>query len=248
MIIELRGFLCYFYSVSSIVDSDVRPGDLTVGVAVATAASSLIQPGHGSVVVTPVGHNNGHTLAESVIHRPDISAVVARIKLEGVTVLSVFGVDLAILEGGALGELSVGIDSLAGTEGVGVSIPGVGAATTSVASADGGASSLPALVRSGSNNIFVSFHDVHFPAPDATNLVSITVVVTTRARVGLPRPVEARHAHSVESSVARARDAVEVNVEGESLVFEDILVIVVRVQVVISIGSDVSSSVVSKGN
>jgi hypothetical protein len=156
--------------------------------------------------------------------------------------------NLTILESSMLSEFSVSVDSLARTKGIGVNVPGVGATTTAVAAADGSTSILPALVRSSGNNIFVSLHDVHFPAPDTTDLVSIAVVVTTGAGVGLPRPVEARHADGVEGSVAGARDAIKVNIEGKSLVLENILVIVVRVQVVIGVSSNVGSSVVSEGD
>ena len=137
-----------------------------------------------------------------------------------------------ILEGSVLSEPVVGIDSLARAESTIVSIPGVRVTTTAVASADGRASWLPALVRGGLDNIFVGFHDVHFPTPDTTNLVGITVVVTTTAWVGLATPVVTWHAHSVQSSIARAGNVGEGNIEGKSLILKDELVVVVRFEVV----------------
>jgi len=77
-----------------------------------------------------------------------------------------------------------------------------------------------AIVRGCLWYILISFHDIHFPAPDSANLVGVTVVVTTCWRIWTSPGCVARHGDHIESSIAGAADWANVNVKGYSFTLQ----------------------------
>ena len=161
------------------VDLQVTPGNFTTSVTITPASSLLIQPRHGVPGVTPVGENESHTVSEGISHRADVTSVSADIIIIVAVTLTEFHVDGAILESGPLSESLISVNALSRTVTISPPVPGVSLATTTVAATNETTFSGIAVVRSSLGNEFVRFHDIHLPAPDATNLVGITVVVTT---------------------------------------------------------------------
>jgi len=125
-----------------------------------------------------VRENEGHTVSEGVSHRVDVTSVTADVVIIVAVSLTELHMDGAILESGPLSKSLVGVNALARTVTISPPVPGVSLATTTVAATNVTTFSGIAVVRSSLGNEFVSFHDVHLPAPNATNLVGIAVVVT----------------------------------------------------------------------
>jgi len=230
------------------VNLNVAPGGASASVAVTPAASFLVQPGHGAVGVTPVGEDKGHTFLEGVLHGVDIAlVVVADIKVIVAVTLAKLDVDGTFLEGSPLGVGLVGVNALARTVTISPPIPGVSLTTTTVARANVTTFGGVAVVRSGLGNKLVCFHDIHLPAPDATDLVGITVVVTTLRWIRLPAGVVARHSNKVEGSIARAAYRAKINVVLDSLAHERVALEVVRAKIT-AVFTEVSTGTVVEGH
>lgn len=179
-----------------------------------------------------MGEDKGHTGLEGILHGVDVALVViANIEVIVAVSLTELDVDGTLLEGSPLGVGLVGVNALARTIAISPPIPGVSLATTTVARADVTTFGGVAVVRSSLGNKLVCFHDIHLPAPDTTDLVGITVVVTTLGWIRLPARVVTWHGHKVEGGVARASNRAKVNVVFDGLSHERIALEVVRAKI-----------------
>lgn len=237
-------------------DLDVRESHRAVLVAVASAASHVVQPGHCVVVSSPERHHNGVVVHLGSVQLAEVSRVRANIVGLAEAALGHGGlhpvevVSRAVEFNGLVESLSgVDLGSTVWSEQVGVSSERVGSTSTSVAvPVLLGLAWVVTLVRGGGNNVFVTFEEVHLWAPVATNLVSITVVVSTVTGNWISVVVHSWHLDGVDGSIARAADTtvsdIVLNLLSNQVEVEE----VVWVKRVLIHGGEVSSVIVLKSD